>query len=61
MAQPDFRQFASKISSRCPECNGHLGILRVISSNLSGVEYWAMQCSSCKGIHLDIVEPPTRH
>ena len=26
-----------------------------------GSEYWALQCVACQGVHLDIVEPPTRH
>lgn len=61
MAQPDFRQFITKIRSHCPECNGRLSVLRVIGGSRSGAEYWAMQCAGCKGIHLDIVEPPTWH
>jgi Zn finger protein HypA/HybF involved in hydrogenase expression len=63
MAKPELKQlkhYVSNVSSRCPDCNGPLAILRVIGSR-SGAEYWAMQCTTCRSIHLDIVEPPTRH
>jgi uncharacterized protein with PIN domain len=53
-------QGISPVLSRCPQCNAHLTILSVISGR-TGAEYWAMQCGGCNGIHLDIVEPPTRH
>jgi uncharacterized Zn finger protein len=50
----------SSVRSRCPKCDAQLTILRVIAGR-AGAEYWAMQCTSCHGVHLDIVEPPTRH
>ena len=53
-------QGTAPVLSRCPQCDAHLAILSVISGS-AGAEYWAMQCSGCNGIHLDIVEPPTRH
>jgi hypothetical protein len=53
-------QVTSPVLSRCPQCNAQLTILSVISGR-AGAEYWALQCLGCNGIHLDIVEPPTRH
>jgi hypothetical protein len=53
-------QVTSPVLSLCPQCNARLTILRVISGR-AGAEYWALQCTGCNGIHLDIVEPPTRH
>ena len=47
-------------SRAMPQCNARLTILRVIAGR-AGAEYWALQCTSCHGVHLDIVEPPTRH
>lgn len=60
MAEPKMRHWSASIRSRCPECDGQLTVLRVINGR-GGAEYWAMQCMVCHGVHLDIVEPPTRH
>ena len=46
----------SAVRSECPECEGELAILRVISGR-AGCEYWTQRCTRCGGIHLDIVEP----
>ena len=40
----------------CPDCHGELAILRVFSGR-AGAEYWTQRCTSCGGIHLDIVQP----
>jgi uncharacterized Zn finger protein len=42
------------VRSNCPQCSAHLAILRVIPGR-AGSEYWALRCTSCGGIHLDIV------
>ena len=42
--------------SRCPDCRAELAVLRVIGGS-RGCEYWAMRCTECGGIHLEIVEP----
>ena len=47
MPSPDVR-------SSCPDCNGQLKVLRVISGR-AGAEYWTMRCTHCGGIHLDII------
>jgi hypothetical protein len=60
MTQPVTWQMTSPVRARCPQCNGQLTILRVIAGR-AGAEYWALQCTGCHGVHLDIVEPPTRH
>jgi uncharacterized Zn finger protein len=60
MAKPVTWQMTSPVRSRCPSCDAQLTILRVIASR-GGAEYWAQQCTACHGVHLDIVEPPTRH
>jgi Transcription factor zinc-finger len=60
MAKPVTWQMTSPVRSRCPRCDAQLTILRVIAGR-AGAEYWALQCTSCHGVHLDIVEPPTRH
>ena len=44
------------VRSKCPECDGDLAVLRVISGR-AGCEYWTMRCSGCGGIYLDILEP----
>jgi hypothetical protein len=56
--QPQARIYARSVRSSCPECNGNLTVLRVISGR-AGCEYWAMRCTACGGIHLDILEPRT--
>ena len=45
------------VRSDCPDCNGQLRVLRVISGR-AGAEYWTMRCVKCGGIHLDIVNAP---
>ncbi len=44
------------VLSSCPECAAGLAILRVIAGR-AGSEYWAMRCTDCGSIHLDIVKP----
>ena len=44
------------IRAECPECHGELAILRVFGGR-AGTEYWTQRCTSCGGIHLDIVQP----
>ena len=43
------------VRSSCPDCEGHLKVLRVIGGR-AGAEYWTMRCTHCGGIHLDIVK-----
>jgi Zn finger protein HypA/HybF involved in hydrogenase expression len=45
---------SAAVRSNCPDCDGHLRVLRVISGR-AGAEYWTMRCVKCGGIHLDIV------
>jgi uncharacterized Zn finger protein len=45
---------SASIRSNCPDCDGHLRVLRVIGGR-AGSEYWTMRCVTCGGIHLDIV------
>lgn len=44
------------VLSYCPHCDAELAVLSVIAGR-AGSEYWAMQCTECGGIHLDIVKP----
>ena len=53
-AQP--RIYARAVLCNCPECDGDLTVLRVISGR-AGCEYWTMRCTDCGSIHLDILEP----
>jgi hypothetical protein len=46
---------SAAVRSNCPDCEGHLKVLRVIGGRAS-VEYWTMRCTRCGGIHLDIVK-----
>jgi hypothetical protein len=46
------------VRSDCPQCNARLAVLRVIGGK-AGCEYWALRCTSCGGIHLDVVNPVT--
>lgn len=57
--QQPVRFYSRKAISRCPDCAGDLAILRVIGGR-AGNEYWAMRCTACGGIHLDILELATR-
>lgn len=50
------RIYARPVLSNCPECAGDLAVLRVIGGR-AGCEYWTMRCTSCGGIHLDILKP----
>lgn len=45
---------SAAVRSNCPDCDGTLRVLRVISGR-AGSEYWTMRCTRCGGIHLDIV------
>jgi hypothetical protein len=40
--------------NNCPECDAELALLRAIPGRAA--EYWAMRCTGCGGIHLNIVE-----
>jgi uncharacterized Zn finger protein len=43
------------VLSNCPQCNGGLAVLRVISGRAQS-EYWTLRCTRCGGIHLDILK-----
>jgi hypothetical protein len=45
---------APPLLDNCPECDAELAVLRVIPGRAA--EYWAMRCTGCGGIHLNIVE-----
>jgi hypothetical protein len=45
---------APPVLDNCPECDAELAVLRVIAGRAA--EYWAMRCTGCGGIHLNIVE-----
>jgi uncharacterized Zn finger protein len=47
---------SATVLSNCPQCDAQLAVLRVIGGR-AGCEYWTMRCTSCGGIHLDIVKP----
>ena len=47
---------SATVLSNCPQCDAQLAVLRVIGGR-AGCEYWTMRCTSCGGIHLDIVQP----
>jgi len=49
---------SADVRSNCPDCEGQLRVLRVISGR-AGNEYWTMRCTRCGGIHLDIVSDPS--
>lgn len=49
-------QSAPTVLSDCPQCDAELAVLSVMAGR-AGSEYWAMQCTECGGIHLDIVKP----
>ena len=53
---PRPRIYNRTVVSKCPECHGDLTVLRVIGGR-AGCEYWTMRCTTCGGIHLDILEP----
>ena len=42
--------------SSCPDCRGRLTVLQIIAGRAAS-EYWTMRCTSCGGIHLDILKP----
>ena len=48
---------ATAARSNCPDCQADLAVLRIIQGS-GGAEYWTMRCTSCGGIHLDIVKKP---
>jgi hypothetical protein len=43
----------SSVRSHCPDCNAPLTVLRIIPGRAN--EYWALRCTRCGGLHLDIV------
>ena len=54
-----FSPRARNVRTDCPECRGGLAVIRVIPGRGGSSEYWTMRCTSCGGIHLDIVNPRT--
>jgi hypothetical protein len=60
MAEPAVKHLIYSVRTRCPDCDAELSVLSVINGRC-GSEYWALQCIACHGVHLDIVEQPTRH
>ena len=52
----EVRQARAPVRSRCPDCSGRLTVLRIIPGRARS-EYWTMRCTSCGGIHLDILKP----
>lgn len=54
--QPTQSPAPPAVLSSCPQCDAELAVLSVIAGR-AGSEYWAMQCTDCGGIHLDIVKP----
>jgi uncharacterized Zn finger protein len=53
---PTQSQSPSAVLSHCPQCDAPLAILRIIAGR-AGSEYWTFRCTSCGGIHLEIVKP----
>jgi uncharacterized Zn finger protein len=49
--------YSAAARSNCPDCKADLAVLRIIPGR-GGAEYWTMRCTSCGGIHLDIVKAP---
>jgi len=50
---------STTVRSHCPDCNGDLAVLSVIAGRAkakSRSEYWAMRCTDCGGVHLDILK-----
>lgn len=47
--------YCAAARSNCPDCKADLAVLRIIPGR-GGAEYWTMRCTSCGGIHLDIVK-----
>ncbi|MDE2379317.1 hypothetical protein [Bradyrhizobium sp.] len=54
--RPLARCYVRSVLSNCPHCNGELAVLRVIGGR-AGNEYWTMRCTTCGGIHLDVLQP----
>ena len=52
---------AAPVMSICPKCRGGLVVLSIIPGRAGrgGCQYWAMRCTRCGGIHLDIVNGPS--
>jgi uncharacterized protein with PIN domain len=49
------RETCAPVRSRCPDCSARLTVLRIIPGRAAS-EYWTMRCTSCGGIHLDIIK-----
>lgn len=49
------RIYSRNVMANCPECDGELDVLKVIGGR-GGCEYWAMRCTECGDVHLDILE-----
>jgi hypothetical protein len=54
--EPLARSHRCSVMSTCPDCAGELAVLRVIGGR-AGCEYGTMRCTTCGGIHLDILKP----
>jgi uncharacterized Zn finger protein len=54
--QPTPSSALPAVLAYCPHCDAELAVLSVIAGR-TGSEYWAMQCTECGGIHLDIAKP----
>jgi hypothetical protein len=54
--KPFARSKLRSVMSGCPNCAGELAVLRVLGGR-AGCEYWTMRCTTCGGIHLDILKP----
>ncbi len=56
--EPTRSPLAPPAPSSCPQCSAGLVVLSIIPgrADRGGCEYWTMRCTSCGGIHLDIVD-----
>lgn len=46
---------SASVLSHCTKCAADLEVLRVIAGR-AGSEYWALQCTDCGSIHLDVIK-----
>jgi len=49
------REPRAPVRSKCPDCSARLTVLRIIPGRAAS-EYWTMRCTSCGGVHLDIIK-----
>jgi uncharacterized Zn finger protein len=52
--EPD-QKAQPRVRSNCPDCNARLTVLRIIPGRANS-EYWALRCTRCGGVHLDVVK-----